>query len=74
MLRSFGGTYCFYLQGDNLVHTDAEMQNMQPMHGAETQRRPASAFVIVNYVPSVSGEDTVLTIFKLQVAMKSCQP
>jgi len=35
------------------------------------KRRPASAFVILNYVQSLPGENTILTIFILQVAMNS---
>ena len=39
MFRSFGGNYSLYLQGDSLVHMDAEIQKMQPLHGAETQKK-----------------------------------
>lgn len=62
MLRSFGGTYRFSLQGDNLVHMDTEMCNMQTLHGAETQRRVESESVMVNYAQTVAGERSVLTV------------
>jgi len=39
MSTRFGGNYSLYLQGDILVHMDAEIQNMQPLHGAETQKK-----------------------------------
>ena len=68
MFKSFVGNYSLYLQGDSLVHMDAEIQNTQTLLGAETQRRPASAFVILNYVQSPPGENT---IFTLRVAMNS---
>jgi hypothetical protein len=70
MFRSFGGNYSIFRVTVWFTWMlKSRTCNHCMVH--KPKRRPASAFVILNYVQSLPGENTILTIFTLRAAMNS---